>query len=151
MRSATQAAIVGTRSNDFHASAIAAITERTVKVDGHVSELAGAAVGAVPELPVQDQAAADPRADRDVKHVHGALANAVLPFGQRGGVSVVLEERRKANGIADSRRQRDFLPTRQIGCLVNDAGGPVERPGRANPDSCEVRGSDGRAGQRIMQ
>src|SRR3989441_2178261 len=88
---------------------ISAFAAAAVGIDGHVADLAGDVGGAVIDLAVEHDAAADPGADREADDVVRPARRAPPPFAENGAVRVVVE------GGGQSQRLHDAVPQREIG------------------------------------
>ena len=74
--------------------------ERPVELHDDVPELGSGAGRAAVQTAVQDQAAADARTQREHHDVGGATPRARLPFGDCGGVAVVVDPHRQPMTLA---------------------------------------------------
>ena len=106
-----------------------ALAGRPLDVDDDVAELSCRAEVATVELAVEDQAAADPGAEREHDHVVGAAARAEAVLRERRGVRVVLE------------RNREAEPRREVVAEVEAGERNVHRGARA-PRSLVDEGRD---------
>ena len=103
----------------------AAAAGRAARLDHDVAELGSAAGGAAVRAAVQDQAAADPGAEREHHDVPRPACGARPPLGDRRGVAVVVERDRQAVPLAH--------PVAQVDALERDVHG-LERAARALVD-----------------
>jgi hypothetical protein len=106
----------------------AALARRTADQDDDVPELGPAAVEPV----VQHDAAADPGPEREHDEVLEPLPGPELPFGERGGIRVVLDADRETEPRADMTPQVEVVE-RQVRRAQDPAGPPVEV--RRNPEA----------------
>src|ERR1043165_126085 len=82
------------RGKDFETTATAARTGDTAKrIDAHVSDLRRRTVDATPQLPIENYAAADARAECDADDRLAADGRALPHLADCSGVRVVLEKR----------------------------------------------------------
>jgi len=95
--------------------------------------------GAVIQLAVNHEAAADPGTDREPDHVTRALCGAAPPFAKRRAVGVVVERDRQAHAMRDRIAQREVAPA-QVGRDDDEASLAVEWPWRTHADPQEVPG-----------
>ena len=93
-----------------------ALAGRAVGLDHHVAELGPGAGRAAVDLAAEDQAAADPGADRQHHRVRLALRGAVEVLGEGRDVGVVVDEDRQADPLADQ------VADRQVGQRQVDRG-----------------------------
>ena len=103
--------------------------------DRHVADLGGETAPARQEAPVGHDPAADAGAHRDVDDVGEAAAGAEAPLGERGDVGVVLQPDLEAQPRRQEVAQRHVAPAGQGRRVVHDAGGRVQRTGRADAET----------------
>ena len=107
-----------------------ALAARPVDVDDDVAELGRRTDRAPVELAVQDEPAADPRAEGEEHHVLGAPAGPEAVLGERRAVRVVLERDREPEAVGEQVAQRHVLERdvdggpRPAGSLVDERGDP---------------------------
>ena len=136
-RLAGQPSQPGARCVGLPAPALAARAERAVRVDHHVTRLAGEAVGAPQQLPVEDDAAADARAEGDGDQALAAAADD--PVRRDGGaVGVVVDQRRQVEAQTELPRHVHTHQTRGVGRPTDDAAS-VDEPGQTDADRCGNR------------
>ncbi len=102
---------------------------RAVELDDDVPQLRPAAVQPV----VDDDAAADARAEREHHEVVRAASGAEPPLGERGGVAVVLHADGTAEARAELRPQVDVVE-REVRRAEQEARSSLEVPGHTDTD-----------------
>src|SRR5207247_2319404 len=143
----------GPRGVGLEAAIVAALAAAPVGIDGHMADLAGDVGGAVIDLAVEHDAAADPGADREADDVVRAARRAAPPFAEDGAVRVVVEgggqsQRRSPSRRCQSRRRSAPVSSMAASTRSTDssrmhlwwpsgqAGGPWSEQGRqASPTS----------------
>ena len=123
---------------DAAAAGAVALAGRAVDLDHHVAELGAGAGGAAVDLAAEDQAAADPGADRQHHRVFGAARGAVEMLGEGGDVGVVVDEDRQAGALADEVADRQVVD-RQVDRGDRDAAVVVDRRRDAEADRGDAR------------
>ncbi len=103
---------------------------------------------AVVDLTVDDDAAANPRAERETDDVLRAARGAAPPFTEDRAVGVIIEGCGKTEPLAHTIAQRHVRPA-EVGREQHDAGLGVERTGRADPHAFDFFPGlrDGRLGE----
>jgi len=96
-----------------------------------VPEFPGNVGHTVVDLTVDDDAAANPRAERETDDVLCPARGAAPPFAENRAVRVVVERGRETEPLADSIAQRHVGPA-EIGCQQHDARLGIERSRRAD-------------------
>src|SRR6185295_8145708 len=86
---------------------------------------------------VDDDAAADSRAEREPDNVLRALRGAPPPFTVDGAVGVIVERRGEAQSLADAIAQRHVRPA-EVRRQQHDALLGVEWAGRADADALHL-------------
>src|SRR5256885_5014498 len=81
----------GARGVRLEAAIVAAFAAAAVGIDGHVADLAGDVGGAVIDLAVEHDAAADPGADREADDVARPARPAAPPSAEAGAVRAPVE------------------------------------------------------------
>src|SRR5262245_25870670 len=104
-----------------------------------MSNLRRAAAAAAIDLTVDDQAAADAGADRDVEDRRQPLAGAEERFGQTGDIGVVAQYCRPTQQLGDPISQGKIVPIRDLMRLDDGARGVVDRSAEADADTANVR------------
>ena len=127
---------------DAAAAGAVALAGRAVGLDHGVAELGAGAGRAAVDLAVEDQAAADPGADRQHHRVVGAAGGAVEVLGQGGDVGVVVDEDGQADPLADQVADRQVVERQ-----VDGRDGDPRARGRSSP-GCRGRPPRRRAGLR---
>src|ERR1019366_6824195 len=138
-----------TRRIRLETSIVAALAAATGRIDGGVTDLARGVARAVVELAVENQAAADPRTDRDADHVLRSPGGADPPFAERGAIRVVVERRAKPDIVRDPVAQREVVPA-EVRRGDHETRLAVERARAADADAEKViaRGARFRHGLR---
>ncbi len=99
-----------------------------------MTDFGHARAGAVKNPPVDDQSAADARADRDVEH-HALVATGAKPrFGQGGHIAIVLQSGWHTQSRAAPFAKLEVFPTVDLMALDHPAAGRIDRPAKANSD-----------------
>ena len=132
------------------AAATAAAT-LAVPFHGDVAELARAREDAAIESSAENQAAADARGHREIRHVLEAARGAEMPLRQRRGIRVVLDEDRHAERALQQFAHRHFAPARQVRRIQHHAAFGVERARNRNADRIDVAGRNPRLAQQPPQ
>ena len=107
-----------------------AVARRAAVRQTPVSQLARVAARAAQYAPVQHDARAQTRAERQEQHDAAALARAPAPLGKRAGVGVVFQHRRGVQARLRKLRQRQPAPAGQVGRVAQLARRRVHRPAR---------------------
>src|ERR1700761_8951432 len=94
----------GAGGAQLEAAALTARAERTLRVDWHVPDLAGRAVGAAPQRPRQHEAGREAGAEAEVGQVVGAAEHVGAPGGR---VEVVLHHDRGAGAVGQLGGERE--------------------------------------------
>ena len=129
---------VGARGVRLETAVVAAFAAAAVGVDRGVADLAGHVGGAVVELAVEDEPAADPGADGDADRVPRAPRRAHPPLAEDRAVGVVVELGGKPEPVANDLPQRQVDPA-EVGREQHDAALGVERARRADADAEDLR------------
>ena len=116
---------------------VAAFAQAAVDVDRRVPDLAGDVGRAVIQLPIDDDPAADPCADRDADYVAAAARRAKPPLAHGRAVRVVVECRGQAQTRRDAIAQREIAPS-EIRRDDDQSLLAIQRSGRADPDPKEI-------------
>ncbi len=128
------------------APAMAAGARWPVRVDDHVTDLAGEPVGTAEDPSVGDDPAADPRSQRHHDHVGGADRGTGDPLAVRRARRVVLDVDGPPEPLRDLRPDGQLVATRQVGRGPQDAAA-VDEAGRADADRGRLaRGRNERIG-----
>ncbi len=131
LRGRTVGSVAGRVRLDVTAAVTVPLARLSTGDDDGVPELRPAAI----QVTVDDNAAADPRSEREHDHVRHAPPCSQAPLGQRGGVAVILGAGRKPEAVARSLRKVDILK-RQIDGLERQARTAIDVQRDAEPD-CE--------------
>ena len=111
------------------------------------AELTGVTGVAGNESAAGDDAAADAGADGDVAEVLGTAAGAETPFGNSGGVGVVVDVYRYAQGGAELLTEGNVGEVAEGMGAADDPRGRVDRPEGTDPDEPQ---RPGRLGGRVL-
>jgi hypothetical protein len=102
-----------------------------------VADVAGGAVGAAVDLPIDDDPAADAR-----PHLHEQQMVDLGPVGpvlpQRHDVDVVVDEHRDRVAVGEPLRDRVPVPARHDRRVAGTAGRVLDRPRHPDPDPVHV-------------
>src|SRR5256885_349552 len=126
----------GAADERLETAALAAVVQRSVRVDDHVSDLAGGSLPAAMQLAVDDQTAAHARRPRDVDHVSRATTRAVVKLAEPSHVGVVGQLDLGPGGAAQHRGEGYVLPW-QVGRVDQDAALDVDRTGGRDGDAAD--------------
>src|SRR5690606_16430252 len=120
----------------FEAAVIPAVTERSIRVDGHVADLPSHAVRPAPQLAAEYDTAAYPRAESYHDYRRGVLTRACPPFAERRAIGVVFHDDvgPRAKLPDEVVAYRIIRYVRYIRGLSDDARFGVYVPGNAYPD-----------------
>ena len=110
----------------------------TVHVDDDMTALAAVRMSAVDNLAVVDDAATDARAERPEHEAAGVFGGADPELAVRGGVGVVLQERRLAEPACRLVANMQVVPQRQVRRGEQHAPLDVHRAGRGQADGMQV-------------
>ena len=102
-------------------------------VDGEVADLGAEVVRAAVRAAVEEEAAADARAERDEQHVAPAHRRAVGDLAERRDAGVVVDDDGAARRLRERVAQRRLADVRQVRRVAHDAV-VVDEPGRAHTD-----------------
>ena len=115
-----------------------------VALDHDVADLAGRAAAA-PELPVEDEAAADARSPPDSEEGRVRPARAELELRGDRDLDVVLDPDSRSEGVAEGRRERKGLvPVGQVAGVGDRARVPLDGAGGADPEAAQLVDRDSR-------
>ena len=134
------------------AAAVPAAAQRPVGIDRLVADLAGRAVVALVDPPVDRDHAADARAERQPDHRGRATAGTEPQLGKPERPRVVDEDRRQADRFAD--RAGDGLAGPRTGDVDEEpgrAGHRVVQPGHADPDARRRPAAPDRFGRHLAE
>ncbi len=108
-------------------------------LDDEVPGFAAHPCEAIPDLAVEDEAVADPCAERkDAERAEVVRsAGTELRFGQGGGVGVAGELNGPAQGVFHGGPQVEAVPVVQVGRVAKDTGRQFQRPGGAKAHTDE--------------
>ena len=123
---------------------LAAGAGRPVAVDGEVADLGGEAEAAPVDRAVDDEAAADPRPQRDHQHLLVAPAGAVEDLAEGGDVGVVVDHDRHGAGGGQAGPGVDADEAGEVGGVVHGTV-EVDEAGEADADG----GDAGLGGQEV--
>ncbi len=93
------------------------------------------AVGAVPDLPMENDPSADSGAEGEKDHASDALACAPPLFTKGRSVGVVLDEHRYLEGLFQFCLEREVVPIREIGRFHHDSLSHIDDSRRSYADS----------------
>ena len=125
----------------LEAAAVAAGAERPLLGDRQVADLARPALTTLVKATADRDPAPDARADRDEDGRVAVARRAEGGLGERKGAGVVDECRRRAERVADARRQWDPRPVPgHVGKERRRAARRVEEAGHADPDRVDRSG-----------
>ena len=122
------------RGQRFQAAPIAARTRGAVGLDDNVAHLRAQPLPSLEQTPVQDNAAANTRADGQIDQVVYAAPGPEAVLAQRGQVGVVGQEGGPGERIGQTRAQRHIPPTGQVGGEEDHPCSGIQRPGRSDAD-----------------
>ncbi len=120
-----------------------------VEIDGGMPDLTGDVGGAMKELSVDDDAAADAGADRHADDVASTARGALPPLAEGRTIRVVVERGRQAQLRGDTVAERIILPA-EIRCDDDESLLSIERAGSADPYPDEVFSFGIRLGHRVQ-
>jgi hypothetical protein len=112
--------------------------QRSVDLDRHVADLAGAPVHADDRLSVDHDPATHPGRDGDVDRVGGAARGAVAPLGHDRNVRVALQECGEAEAGLDALGEWHVAPTGKVGRRHHHTAPCIERPRRRDADADRI-------------
>ena len=137
------------RSVRLDASPGAAPAQQPVHLDAGVADLSGRARHALMDPTVEDDASADPRAQRQAHEASGALPRPAAPLAVGRAVGVVVQGGGHPSGLDQQLPQRGVPPT-QVWRFQHGPRVQLHRPGsaRANPRHI-VRKADARGRRRL--
>ena len=127
----------GRRGIDLEAALSAAGTLRAVHIENGVADLCAREIGACIDLAVDDDAAADARAERDADCIDRALCSARDKFAVGCGVRVILNECRSAGRLGDPLDHRDIVEIEVVG-IFDDAGRRICDARRTDADPLDL-------------
>ena len=131
------------RRHRLEAAALAALAQRAVGIDGQVTDLAGGAVRPAADVPVEQEAGGQARADAQVGQV--ATTAEGDSGAHRGQVHVVVDDDRRAGESAQVGDERHGVGVEaQVHRVANRPGAAVDQAGNAEPDSGEPVDVDAR-------
>ena len=123
----------------FQAAPLAAVAQRSFRIQHHVAVFRGFEQVAGKQLAVQDQAAAHAGAHEEAHHVFVSLHGPVLVFAQHAHVHVVSDVEGHAEFLLDGRFDI-VIPPGQVGGKQHDALLLIDHARRASSDSFCVFG-----------
>ena len=135
----------------FQAATVAAVTKRSLLVEGRVPDLAGRTGRASQQAPVDHDPGADAGRRLDVGKVRTVPPRAPGQLGQRAEVRVVLDLDRDPKALLHLRRDAKPDPTREDGGRPGGAVGAVDRPGNAHTHAQHARALHGDLGQDLRK
>lgn len=107
-------------------SVVPASARRTVRVNGHMSDLGAHAAKTLNQVVVADDAAADAGADGEIDQVVVPLARAKFPLGKPCHVGIVVKIYRDAEMLGEFGTHREVSPFFDVGCFEDRSGVRVE-------------------------
>ena len=119
------------------AAAAAGTARRPVRGEHDVAELGGRSVGAVEDVAVEGDRAADAGAESHDQRDVSAGGRAVAHLGEQRDVGVVVGHGRRPDALGDDRRDR-HADDRQMGRGDDDAAGGVDQAGHAEADRVDL-------------
>jgi hypothetical protein len=115
-----------------------------IEVDDHVPDLPGGVIAAAIQPAVDDDAAADARAQREADDVALVPAGAVGGFPEDEAMHVVVDRRRHPVALLEERGDRDVAErAREVRSLAVDALGVVDHAGQPGADAGDPGNADG--------
>ena len=110
-----------------------------------MAEFTSRVARSVVNLTVQQDPAADARADRETQHVGAAPGGTLPPFPERGTVGVIVEFGLKSETLLEARAERHVGPT-EIRSEKHGAGLGIERTRRS-----DAQPTEGNVGNRVRR
>src|SRR5213592_2795703 len=118
------------------AAVVAAFAAASVGIDRDVPEFPRDVGDAVVDLAIDDDPAANPRAERETNDVVRAARGAAPPLAEDGAVRVIIERCGETEALADAVTQRHVRPA-EVGREQHRAALRVEGPRRADAYSLD--------------
>src|SRR5262245_60131601 len=120
-----------------------------IKRDTQVADLRSPAAAAAVDLAVDDQAAADARADGDVEDRRKPLARSEKGLRESRDVGVVAQHRRPAEHLLDPRRQSEAVPALDLVRFDDGPRGVIDGAAEANADAMDLGTVETSAGEQL--